>query len=320
LYPYQGNPIYGIFVKEQIESLNQLGLPTEVVFINAKADGKLAYFTCVNKIKRLAPAFDLIHCHHSYAAYVALVAAKVKKPVVTSFLNVLGGEGRFGFIEKIIYKSVVSRSTAIIVKSDPNIQEKLPGKGHYLPNGVNLEFFKPESIESSCEKLNIQPHKYILFVSGGDKYRKQKRYDIFKAVLEILNTKYNAGVKELCLVDAPRNLVPHYFNASVLHLLPSDFEGSPNSVKEALACNKPVVTTDVGNVASMIRDISGCYVSPSNDPQVLAELVIKSLERENGVEGRDALIAQGLDMASVGKKVESIYSTILESKQQICAE
>ena len=87
-------------------------------------------------------------------------------------------------------------------------------------------------------------------------YRKEKRYDIYKKVMELLQSKYNfTTIEELHLVNVSRDLVPYYFNASDLHLLVSDFEGSPNSIKESLACDIPVVSTKVGNVEEMLSGL-----------------------------------------------------------------
>ena len=313
LYPYPGNPIYGIFIKEQVCSLDEVAIDTEVLFINAQGNGKLAYFTAISKIRKKAKDFDIIHCHHSYSSLVTLSLARVKKPVVTSFLNVLGGEGHLGIIEKLINKTIVSSSSAIIVKNDSDIGLKLPNKGYYIPNGVNMSFFEPMTKASAFEKLALKPGKYVLFVSGGNKYRDQKRYDIFSEVINILNEHYKADVQELCLINTHRELVPYYFNASVLHLLTSDFEGSPNSVKEALACNVPVVSTDVGNVKNMIEDIDGCYLSPSNDPKVLAELTMKVLQNESEFTGRQALYNKKLDTSSVALKIKEVYKKVLNN-------
>lgn len=131
-------------------------------------------------------------------------------------------------------------------------------------NGINTSFFIDKGKSESYKKLGLDESKIdSLFVSSNF-FRKQKRYDRFKEVLKILTAQYNwENIEELSLVNAPRDLVSYYFNAANLHLLTSDFEGFPNSVKESLCCNTPVVSTPVGNFAEMLSGAPNCFVTNS---------------------------------------------------------
>ena len=71
--------------------------------------------------------------------------------------------------------------------------------------------------------------------------------------------------------------MPYYINSSILHIISSDFEGSPNSVKECLSCNIPIVSTPVGDVSDLLSDIEGSYISKSFDYKELASLSIKAI-------------------------------------------
>ena len=114
--------------------------------------------------------------------------------------------------------------------------------------------------------------------------------------------------EELLLINQNRDNVPFYFNSSELHLLTSDFEGSPNSVKEALACNLDVVSTNVGNVKYLLNNLKNSYVSESNDPKDLAKLVLDSIEKKNNSKNRNHLINNlKLDIDSVANQIMEIY-------------
>jgi glycosyltransferase involved in cell wall biosynthesis len=181
----------------------------------------------------------------------------------------------------------------------------------YLPNGVNTGFFQPSPKAEACSQLNLDPSKkYILFVSSNF-IRKQKRHDIFCDALDILKKKYSLDdVEELRLINTKRELVPYFFNAASLHLLTSDFEGSPNSVKEAMACNTPVVTTDVGNVSALLEGVNGSFVAKSNSSEELADLAYTALSNKEISESRTALIEQKLDIESVAKQLINLYKSL----------
>ena len=96
-------------------------------------------------------------------------------------------------------------------------------------------------------------------------------------------------------------------------MLSSDFEGSPNSVKECLACNVPVVSTPVGNVAELLNGIEGSYVSKSFNPEELAELSCSALKRDH-FSSRDSIIEKGLDIKAVAIKLFNIYRDLIQNQ------
>ncbi len=208
-----------------------------------------------------------------------------------------------------IFKIIRANFNAIILKNNLPFNDNKTV--FYQPNGVNINFFKPIDRINCLQELNLNNDKiYILFVSSNFE-RKEKRYDKFQQVIQILKDKYNLyNIEELILINTKRSLVPFYFNAASVHLLTSDFEGSPNSVKEAMACNIPVVSTNVGNVEELLRNVSGSYVAKTNEPEELADLVYKVLNKTEKNNGREQLIKQELDIVSVAKKIITIYNKI----------
>lgn len=309
-YPTIIHPIYGIFVKEQIDSLTDLGIENEVFFINGREKGKLEYIRSVFKLRSYLKGkqFDIIHCHHALSALCFIFSGYSKKiKFIISYQNdPLHEQGKY------FYRYIKNKCNAIILKNNSPIVD-----GNFIfyqPNGVNIDFFKPNSRKECLNMLNLSSNKkYILFVSSNF-IREQKRYDRFLEVLSILRNKYNlSNIEELKLINTKRELVPYYFNASSLHLLTSDFEGSPNSVKEAMACNIPVVSTNVGNIKELFSGIEGCYVSNTNNSEELAELSFRALQRNTKLDIRSGLINKGLDIISVAKNIMKIYQKILST-------
>ena len=113
----------------------------------------------------------------------------------------------------------------------------------------------------------------------------------------------------LVMIGIARKDVTAYMNACDLHILSSDQEGSPNSVKECLCCGVPVVATDVGNVHDLLDDVPGCGVADSFTPEELAELADKALRNVPAAsELSGSIVRKELDMDSVAEKLYRIYN------------
>jgi glycosyltransferase involved in cell wall biosynthesis len=313
-YPNKKNSSYGIFVKEQVASLEKKNVDCKIIFIDALSGGKLEYLKKVNAIRKAARSSDVVHCHHAYSAFLTIFFARANKPVIASFLSSEKGETETIF-RKFLYRQVIRQCAAFIDKSDPEIENSHHQKGYYLPNGVDMQFFQPAGKTEAQRQLGLLPGTYALFCASGSVYRPEKRYDLFRETLNILNKRHGLDIKELILSNIDRNLTPNYFNAAAFHLLTSDYEGSPNSIKEAMSCNLPVVSTNVGNVKSLMQDVKGCYVSPSGDPNDLAKLCLKALTRPASA-GRSRLLEVGLGMDAVAEKLCDIYRLVLKKSKQ----
>ena len=88
-------------------------------------------------------------------------------------------------------------------------------------------------------------------------------------------------------------------------------EGSPQVIKEAMACGCPIVSVDVGDVKERIQDVEGCFVAKTRDPKELAVLLSKALPFEGKTKGREKMIADGLDNRNVGERLMGIYREII---------
>ena len=307
-YPTKKYPIFGIFVKEQIESLSAQGVENEVFFINGREKGKFEYLISILRLRKFLhkKKYDIIHCHHSLSALCYILSGQIRgKKSIVSYQNDPSNE-----LGKWLFKFLIIYFNSIILKNNSSIVDN--NKIFYQPNGVNTKYFIPLDKYDCYTKLNLNPYKnYLLFVSSNY-LRKQKRYDRFQEVLTILRRNYGMeNIEGLKLINTSRELVPYYFNASNVHLLCSDFEGSPNSVKEAMACNISVVSTNVGNVSDLLSGVKGSYVAKTKNAEELAELVFKTLTNSIPNNGRKILIEKQIDMISVAKNIISIYKKVI---------
>ena len=307
-YPSKQYPVFGIFVKEQVESLQKMGIDCGVFFSNGKeGGGTKTHRRSIGKVRKLLlnNHYDIIHCHHSISALILLLAGGAfRNKCVVSYQNDPTREFGGKWLFRLLY---LFFNKIIIKNTSPYLNKK---KVVYLPNGTNSGFFKPMDRTTCREILGWDSHKhYILYMDSNAGTRTQKRYDRYQEVLSILRKDYD-NIESVELTNTPREKIPIYMNACDLHLMTSDFEGSPNSVKECLCCNTPVVSTDVGNVKDMMGDIPGCYVTKEKDAEELAECVKKVLNSEVPFNGRDMFLAKGYGIGNVAKKLVKLYEEI----------
>lgn len=308
-YPTAEHPVFGIFVKEQIESLQKIGVDCDIYLSNGKEEGGMkAHRASIAKVRQTLKKnhYDVIHCHHSISALILLLAGGAfRNKCLVSYQNdptrEFGGTKLF----RVLYPFF---NRVIIKNTSPYLQKK---KVVYLPNGTNADFFKPLNKEECRKELGWDMDKrYILYMDSNAGTRTQKRYDRYQEVLALLRKDYD-NIESIELTNTPREKIPMYMNACDLHLMTSDFEGSPNSVKECLCCNTPVVSTDVGNVMDMMGDIPGCYVTKEKDAAELAGCVRKVFESNEAFNGRELFLAKGYGIETVAGKLKKLYEEIL---------
>src|SRR5262249_39427473 len=139
----------------------------------------------------------------------------------------------------------------------PKIHQKLGGE--IIPCGVDLSLFSPRPKAEARRRLGLaDDRKYILF--PFDPNRAVKRFDIAREAVSRLAAN-GQDVDMLTVSKVHFREMPWYYSAADAMILCSDSEGSPTSVKEALACNLPVVSTDIGDVREIMKGISGVEIT-----------------------------------------------------------
>src|SRR5690625_1646245 len=242
-------------VKKQGESLLREGKQIHFFLIHGK--GFLGYLKNVYNLRQVIrkKQVDLIHAHYSLTAFV--VSLTMFKPLVVSLM------GSDLEMNKIFIVSIrfLSRYywAHTIVKSN-EMKNKLNVKNvSIIPNGVDINQFKPLESNSCKKKLGwVEEGCHVLFAANPE--RSVKNFDLLKkSVLNLQEFGYKIHIH--LLMNVPHTEINIYMNAADVVTLTSLREGSPNVIKEAMACNRPIVVTDVGDTAWVIKDTVGCYVS-----------------------------------------------------------
>jgi len=307
LFVSSGNSKSGIspITKNQGESLVSIG--HQVSYFTIQGKGLKGYISNVFILRKYLKNnfFDIIHAHYSLSAFVASLAGA--KPLVVSLMG--SDVKASSFIKYLIRLYSFFFWETIIVKSKDMKNSSNLTKAHIIPNGVNLDRFKPIEKEASIKitKWNIDK-KQILFAANPG--RKEKNFQLANEAFKLLSDK---NIELQTLINIPNELIPYYLNNADVVLLPSLWEGSPNIIKEAMACNKPLVTTDVGDVKELIENVSGCFIA-SFDPEDVAlkiKLALQFIEEKGRTEGRIHIAKLGLDSKDIAKRITEVYKKIL---------
>lgn len=317
-YPCKENPIFGIFMKEQVESVEKFGVENTIFFSNGlKArHGIVVHLQSAVKLAAnlLTHRYDVIHCHNVLAGMLLMMSGGMMANGKRTVLSLQNDPEFKGTHDSRFTKYVYPRVAKVIVKKQLRSKEE---KYVYLPNGVNMELFRPMDKTECKRRLGLDPEKrYILFVdSNVTKGRTQKRIDRYHEAMELLRTKYgHTDIEPLVMTKTLRDDVPLWMNASELYLLTSDEEGSPNAVKECMACNVPVVATPVGNIPDLFEGVKDCRMSRGLDAGELAEAAHEVLISTEPVDTRSAIVAKGLDMDSIAARLYDIYTEVADRK------
>ena len=288
-------------VKAQGDSLAKVGI--EVDYFLIKGKGIKGYLGQIQPLRNYWKKrnFDVVHAHFSFSSYLASLARV--KPLVVSLM---GSDLKATPWNKrmIRFFSKVFRWREIIVKSR-DMAADLPMPVHIIPNGVDTELFVPMDKEMCRQRLGWKEDaKHVLFPANPG--RAEKDFPLAQEAVSLLGFEVQLHVFE----NVEHTDTVYFYNAADAVLLTSKWEGSPNVIKEALACNCPLVSTDVGDVRERVEGLEGCYVAESRAPQEIMGLLQKALAFEGKTWGREKLIVDGLDHLTVAKKLETIYKGV----------
>lgn len=314
-WPTEDNPNQVPFIVDEIKALQGIG--HEITVFHFRGNRSIRnYANAWKKLRKqfIFSEFDLIHAQFGQSA---LLAFSCKRPLVITFRGsdlhgFIGPKGELtvqGVTLRYISRLLAYQADERIIVSK-SLAKYLPHglSYHVIPGGINSSIFTPIPKEDARILLGLPINKKIVLFPS-DPARPVKRFALARAAVE--EVRKNMDVDLLTLGNVKHELIPWYMNAADAMVFTSSNEGSPNVVKEALACNLPVVSINVGDVAENISQIEECFLCKNDSPSEIAyglENVLINGKRITGYQ-----LDTKFDITNSVLKINEVYHSAIKN-------
>ena len=290
------------FIVEQAEALKRHGC--EIEYLGLQGKGIKGYLKNLPALRRRIRTFhpDVIHAHYGLSGLLANLQRRI--PVVITYHG-----SDINDKKALRFSKIAMRLSAWNIFVSQKTLEIAQPKKHYslLPCGIDLSEVQLTEKNEARRKMKLdEKKKYVLFAGAFD--NAVKNAPLAKETIALMQKE---NVELLELKGYSREEVTLLMCAADAFLMTSFTEGSPQVIKEAMACGCPIVSVDVGDVQERIEGVDGCWVAKTREPRELADMLIKAVAFEGKTQGRKKVIAEGLDNELVAKKLIVIYKTIV---------
>lgn len=319
MWPDTQRPWYGSFVHSQARSLERIGVQLDVLYVPGYRSSWEYVRGAAEVLRRSARHnYDLVHAHYGHSGVLARVQARA--PVLLSYCgdDLLGtpqssGVGLTGrSIALARCFAQLSRVLSATITKSEEMARRLPphsrDRNSVIPNGVDLSQFVPMPKNVARRRLAWRSkRKNLLFV--GNPGFPRKNVKLAEAVRDELISR-GMQVELRIAWEVEPDAVPVWMAASDVLLFPSLFEGSPNTVKEAMAMELPIVSTPVGDVPERFRNVEGTFLA-ERDAKVMADNVELALQYDRAPAAR-AAIAE-LSIERIADRIRALYESVARS-------
>lgn len=305
------------FSRRQIDLLEKsYNIETKIFYLENRTS--LTYLLNAGKeLKQTIREFKPDICHPHYGSVNSLfVALFCNKPIVITFhgsdLNKTPSDGFFADIMARIFSNLSALKAKSIIVVSENLKKQLwwaQKKATVIPVGTDSNEFYPIAKDEAMAELNQKlTYPTIVFNANNPLI---KRLDIANKAIGIVKKEFANVHLYLLEGNVDPHKVKYILNAADVLLLCSDREGSPTIIKEAMACNLKIISTDVGDVKNRLSKVNEAIIVEQS-PDSIAKGIIEILKKENlNYNGRDELMRQGLDENSLAEKITSLYDKLL---------
>ena len=307
MWPIDEYPYFGIFVKEQVEGLNKFypEIDNKIMFIQGYKN-RINYLKSIFEINWhiFQNQYDVIHIHYGLSGLFVLFNPFIKTPIITM---IHGSDINSNRYIRLISKLVASRSNHIFYLNDKmkNHIRHLENKIEYLPCGVNTDLF-------NVDRGNTNKNLTIAFPAS--RIRPEKNFNFFEKVINSYEKKHNVAIDVVEIHGKSRQEVKYILNKVDILMMTSLYEGSPQIIKEAMCCNTPIISSNVGDVELLLKDVNNCIVIDQFDEDCYCEAIYKIANQSDDdriSNGRSKIFSLGLDEKSTSKKIVDAYKRLI---------
>jgi len=290
---------YAPFIVEQVDSLLSAGVQCEFFGIHGKGFwGYLRnYLLFLKEVRRCNP--DVIHAHYGLSGVFANLQRRI--PVITTYHGTDINNNKVVRLSRL----AIMLSHHNIFVSQKNIDKvRVKNKYSLIPCGVDLSIFHSIPKNDACSYFGWDSTvKRVLF--AGSFNNDIKNPSLAKASVALL-----PNVELIEMKGYSRNEISKLMNACDTLLMTSHSEGSPQVIKEALACGCPIVSVDVGDVAELTQGLKNCFIVGYASKEI-ADALSLAIDSERNLDGRQRLIDRGLDNTQIASALIKIYQSII---------
>lgn len=298
------------FSRRQAKSLSSYGIEVKSFYLQSRTSPVVVWKELQRlraEIRTFAP--DVVHAHFgTMTALITTIASPV--PVVITFHGSdLNPAPRVSWLRsklgRMLSHLAAMRADQVICVSS-QLGKRLSymkDRTNVIPCGVNTDRFRPMSRNECRDRLGWSKDEIIVLFNARTDPR-GKRLDLAEAAVRHAKCAIPNIRLHVFRGTTHPDEMPNYYSAANALLMTSDYEGSPMVVKEAMACNLPVVSVDVGDVAERLAGVSQSAVVARN-AIALGNALVEIIQAKRPSNGRE--IIRSLSEESVAKQVTEIY-------------
>lgn len=301
-----------VHVARQVASLEAAGVTCQTFAVASRTSPRIVVGEW-HRLRREIRAFQphIVHAHYgTMTAFLAVLSTAL--PVIVTYrgsdLNPNRSRGRLREAVGTLLSQISALRAARIICVSTQLKTKLwwrRDRASVIPSGVDMTLFRPRDLKEARHELGWGENERVVLFNAGDPIC--KRLDLARAAVQFAESL--CGTIRFVVLDGNvlPDVIPSMMNAADCLLLTSDWEGSPNVVKEALACNLPVVSVDVGDVRERLERVQPSAIVCRDSREIGKAIsdILRQGKRSNGREQGHALSSQ-----VVSQRIVSLYRAL----------
>ncbi|UIP01467.1 glycosyltransferase (plasmid) [Halobaculum sp. CBA1158] len=286
------------FYRQQVTALTDHGVTCTTIgpppYSSGSDRSPVAYLRVwAATVREAVDGYDVVHAN--YGTVTPLAIAQPTRPVV---VTLWGSDVMADGAIASVSKRVACLSDAVVAPSR-RLARELPCESHVVEFDVDTELFRPIPRNDARRLLGWDPDERVVLFPYDS--RPVKDLPLARRVVDRLPVE--ARLRRVSGVDYES--MPLYYNACDALLITSRREAGPMTVKEAAACNTPVVSTDVGFAADLLDGVRNSHVVTGE--AALADRLAAVLCDGHQADGRERIRSRN----DMGQRLRDVYESVL---------